>query len=769
MSGKLKYLCVLALIVTLSGVGASLHAQVPAKFGVAGPVTGPHGFPAWYQDQGGLKLELCVDQADPKCAAFPPDPLNFPESGFGDEGFWWSADAIATGPAGDALLVLGMEAAYGGVGVAQNGKQIVFGRIRIRVDVPSAGTYTVQHPYGEKTFVVTEFDFADKGGKRAINYTEDIGALDPLLGRAVDPTLPESPTNLEDTGLIQRNFEGALASPLMEKLLVWSTFNADPALNDPLLQDALTGAQYVGDGATPHAVTGSPLGQDRNYFRVTGPGGVIVYETNLFTVIGKVDTGKPIVAHDYPPVPAQVLQNVGPLHTAVLPPGQTVNTSGYPVGFPIFYEDFGTPDPIDVSDPPPVGLRLTICPSSDPMCISAVPNPLDPNALKLGVGEEAFFWAADARIQQDEVDARLILALEAAFAGDGAVQDGNQNVFTRVRIRADVPAPGTYIVTHPYGTKTFENVTVADGINYTEDIAGFNPFQFDPEFQALEPTSMFDRALYGNLGPSLLTWPSYNDPVLNPGLLVDGIQYIGDPGVPHEVVGSPMDPPTNFFRIQGPEGSGIDFETNLFSVQGKVYSPDTYLVVAPPNAPIANNDQYSLDMNSTGAIPILANDTTFDGIPLTAVDSIIIGSEGPLNGQAVVTGNTVTYTPRQNYFGTDTFSYSITVGGITSLPATVSVTVNAATQQLVAKTAKVKVKGRRVGARGPKWNIKGSNAVPGAQITIQAGDVVIATVQANRRGRWHFVGRAIPGLTNPTSITVLSPGAPTLTIPLTVR
>src|SRR5439155_1356387 len=45
-------------------------------------------------------------------------------------------------------------------------------------------------------------------------------------------------------------------------------------------------AGFVGDGITPHAVTGSPCGT--NFYRVEGPllppGGV---QTNLFTVVGK--------------------------------------------------------------------------------------------------------------------------------------------------------------------------------------------------------------------------------------------------------------------------------------------------------------------------------------------------------------------------------------------------------------------------------------------------------------------------------------------------
>src|SRR5262249_56881402 len=49
-------------------------------------------------------------------------------------------------------------------------------------------------------------------------------------------------------------------------------------------------AGYIGDGVTPHKITGSPSGN--NIFRVDGPNvgglGVNTIQTDLFTVIGKI-------------------------------------------------------------------------------------------------------------------------------------------------------------------------------------------------------------------------------------------------------------------------------------------------------------------------------------------------------------------------------------------------------------------------------------------------------------------------------------------------
>src|SRR5262249_58167251 len=49
-------------------------------------------------------------------------------------------------------------------------------------------------------------------------------------------------------------------------------------------------AGFIGDGVTPHKITGSPTGN--NIFRVDGPNvggpGVNTIQTDLFTVIGKI-------------------------------------------------------------------------------------------------------------------------------------------------------------------------------------------------------------------------------------------------------------------------------------------------------------------------------------------------------------------------------------------------------------------------------------------------------------------------------------------------
>src|SRR6478672_6450368 len=56
-----------------------------------GPVSATDGFPVWYKDKTGLRLENCIAQADPLCPARGPlpdetAPISFPDN-YPDEGF----------------------------------------------------------------------------------------------------------------------------------------------------------------------------------------------------------------------------------------------------------------------------------------------------------------------------------------------------------------------------------------------------------------------------------------------------------------------------------------------------------------------------------------------------------------------------------------------------------------------------------------------------------------------------------------------------------
>jgi hypothetical protein len=225
----------------------------PAARGLvaAGPIDPVSGFPIWFQDSNGVAVQLLPFQdpatgvPEPYSISAPPDPNN-PYSmaiGFDEEAFWWSADAQLDLPGGaSARLVLAQEAAFMGDESAVFGNNFAFGRIRIRIDDPEVGTYTVTHPYGVNVFEVTE------AGERIV-YTNDNGDLYPYLNNDRILDGPVGPFLIATTGV-------------------------------PL--------GYVGDPGVDSTVTGSPSGN--NFFRVEGPGGIAA-QTNLFAVSGKLYTG----------------------------------------------------------------------------------------------------------------------------------------------------------------------------------------------------------------------------------------------------------------------------------------------------------------------------------------------------------------------------------------------------------------------------------------------------------------------------------------------
>jgi hypothetical protein len=86
-------------------------------------------------------------------------------------------------------------------------------------------------------------------------------------------------------------------------------------------------------------------------------------------------------------------------------------------------------------------------------------------------------------------------------------------------------------------------------------------------------------------------------------------------------------------------------------------------------APVAVQDQASTSEGTAVVIDVLANDSDVDGDAIS-IDSI---SSGPSHGTAVISGNTIVYTPAPGYFGSDAFNYRITDGVLVSNDAAVSI------------------------------------------------------------------------------------------------
>jgi ASPM-SPD-2-Hydin domain-containing protein/fibronectin type III domain protein len=236
------------LLAAATAVGAaSLIAPTSASAlrSPVGPIDAATGFPAYITDDAGTSLDLCLDS--PNCLGTKAE-LTAPDG----EAFWWNSEATMPTAGGSALMVLAVEAAYGG---DTAGTESAFSRVRFRIDVAKAGDYTVSYPYGvPKTIHVTT------PGRRAINTTSDIGCVS---AGTFDPCTRE-------------RFAFVAQGPITN-YLKW----------DP---DALPLAPpgFIGDANTPHKVVGGA----RSVFRVDGPDiggpGVNFVETNLMTVQGRL-------------------------------------------------------------------------------------------------------------------------------------------------------------------------------------------------------------------------------------------------------------------------------------------------------------------------------------------------------------------------------------------------------------------------------------------------------------------------------------------------
>jgi len=212
----------------------------------------------WYRDvPDGLKLQLCLDTAlevapgvvvNP-CEYEPPAfgaPPSFPGN-FGAEAMYWNASTFGTyissnGASSSALLVLALEATGANEGALNDGNQAVFNRIRIRIDVPVAGTYRVTHPYGSRDYLVAT------PGVRAINQTQDFGLdiaqnfLVAMRDGQVPPAFPAPSPPSINLGII--NQDGAGVGPF---LLPANPHGGVFSANDP--------ATFVGGPITVGGVT----------------------------------------------------------------------------------------------------------------------------------------------------------------------------------------------------------------------------------------------------------------------------------------------------------------------------------------------------------------------------------------------------------------------------------------------------------------------------------------------------------------------------------
>ena len=778
--------------------GCPIEGAIPMNIG---PINPQNGFPLSVQDSSGLTVEMCLDPN--LCISDPVIPGNvFSEQiGFGAEGFWASADARLTTSAGiDARLITGVEAAFL-TETPRDGDQFPFTRLRIRIDIPQAGIYTVTHPWGREVYTI------ETPARRAVNESFDFSFA----------------ANSVHQGRI---------GPILQ----WDS--------DLPVTDA-QGGQYIGNPALLHTVTGSPC--NTNFFRIEAValdgvtplaidpgdsdnnGSASSVQTSLFTVSGKVFTQvEPAALVTTRTTYARQANSTGQVDIfatsdaaanvtvsggANLPAGENPLTGD---GSGLFYSSLLLKDAAilprvvsvtaNSSGKTPTRLLSLLTDKVDitraeynlqlkTMTLEAVSSDLlnPPTLTAFGFGN-----LSNGSLTVPDITAApsKVRVISTAGGSDienvtivGAAQPVavNDAYSTPQNALIEIPAPGVLgndinpdgtaltavlaanvsngtLALNPDGSLTYTpntgfigqdsfTYTAQDGnanssgpATVTIDVIGSNaaPAAVDDEATTAEdtPANIAVLANDSDADGNILTLTSVNPPV-------NGTAAIN----PDNTVS--YTPNANF--------NGTDaFTYSISDGNLTATATITVTVTAVNDNPIAVNDAATTAAGTPVTVSVLGNDSDIDGDNLT----VAAIASSPANGTVNFNANSVTYTPNAGFTGTDAFQYTVSDGSLTAA-ATVTITVNpvAVTDQVTVITADFRT-------RAVRWSIRGTSGA-NATVTIHVGSsetgIVIGTATADQRGRWRFDSRGSAPLGNNTTITVVSSGGGKITVPVTVR
>ncbi|HIE64207.1 MAG: hypothetical protein ABGX83_01745 [Nitrospira sp.] len=286
-----RLIFIIMLVVLLAPIGLPLGQAQTQGLRRVGPVNPKSGFPLWYEDKTGLRLTLCDNPFNCFAEFEPTLPLQFPfdparnpaNDNFADEVFFYAAEALLlnphltpTSPAGSpdpgirTIIVMAVEGAFINDEVV-NGDQVVFSRIRIRIDNLIEGEhYKVTYPYG-----VHEFISGDDGGPGVIkgpgeSMTRDIGIV---------------------PGEFHHMLEGDIGPFLLPSSYMPGT---DAFLIEGLTDTTVTGSPY---GTNFYRIEGRDVGLNWPGYKCAditlGPDPLSLddcVETDMFTVQGKIAT-----------------------------------------------------------------------------------------------------------------------------------------------------------------------------------------------------------------------------------------------------------------------------------------------------------------------------------------------------------------------------------------------------------------------------------------------------------------------------------------------
>ncbi|MGC1547045.1 MAG: putative Ig domain-containing protein, partial [Rhodanobacter sp.] len=179
-----------------------------------------------------------------------------------------------------------------------------------------------------------------------------------------------------------------------------------------------------------------------------------------------------------------------------------------------------------------------------------------------------------------------------------------------------------------------------------------------------------------------------------------------------------------------------------------------YSVSAQQAKPIAVNDTASTPADQ----PVTINVTSVDTGPIT---SIAIVSQ-PAQGTAAVNGLAIVYTPKHNFYGTDTLTYTATGPGGTSAASTVTITVTPLAVPTVAAQSVTMVAGNTAsinpttGATGGPFTAISIAKAPSSGTATVSGNAINYTAAANASGQITFTYTLTNafGVSQPATVTV---------------
>lgn len=706
----IKIVCIASLL--LSGHAFGQLVRV-------GPVDRNNGFPAWYQDSTGLALDACLpnaqELADGSCLV-TPDQLSNPASAiifpnnFPDEFFYWNAGANLTVNGGRALLVMAVEGAFANGGVVA-GDQMVFTRLRIRVDIPEpGGTYKVIHPFGVEEFP----DLAP--GLKSINFTDDVG-------------------------IVAGEFSGALHG----KVTTFLRASATPG-GAPLAPVVLGGGRtFLADANLTTFVTGSPFGT--NIFRIEGPNiggpGIDFIETDQFNLMGRVhlepipspvEVTRATYRRDSSSAQADVFANASPSIGANSP---VLSITGTNV-LGMVMKKSGTryvAHPA-LRDPSKIPASLLVTNSADVPTSFVEANLVDEVQILAAAYDVSMQTLTVRATSGDQLMPPRLIAL-----GLGTL-DGTGQLSIQLPVE-----PQEVTVISSWGGRDTRSVTVSTNPpDPSKPYAGDDDAGELPADVASTINIVSNDTPNAGVTPRLFAAPLHGAVSINPAT-----------GVATYTPAAAFSGPDSFTYINS-NSDGLD--SNVATV--------FFNVAFVNHAPVATADIGTASISTSLIIDVLANDADPDPGDLLNRASVSIVTP-PAFGTAVANADgTITYTAAAVTTNSVSFSYVVLDShGASSNPATVTVTI-LSPDVITIITATFRTRGDwRV--RGTD-SIPG----PGNTITIHNGPTldapVLGTIAVDVAGAWDFSlksSRIVPSAGNTISVESTK-GGKRLAIPLQI-